>query len=73
MGRNTQTPAQQRNWAKFMVCGIKGELSHLLNTKEDVVSDVEYEDLKKMQERIDELVDNWDKGTEKLNLGKGAL
>lgn len=68
MSKNKQSDAQRRNWAKFLVCGIKGEIKHLLGTRGDVLSELEKEDLLAMEKRVNELVDNWDRGTKKLNV-----
>lgn len=65
MAKSKRSDAQRRNWGKFMVCGIKGQLNHI-NTGNFVLSEHEREHLERMEQLVDGLVDNWDKGTHKI-------
>ncbi len=61
-----QDIARARNWSKCMICGAQGLFRHILQTKEDVLSEVEKDEIEEMCEQTEELADNWNLGTKKV-------
>ena len=59
----------KRNWGKFILSGIEGNMKYLLASKQEVLTELEIERINQVKERVEGLLENWDVGTEKLSKG----
>ncbi len=58
--------ARGRNWSKYILSGLIGRVEYILNENRDLLSEVEKKEISEIQNKASNLIDNWDKGTEKV-------
>ena len=58
--------ATKRNWSKFMLCGARGQLMHIKESNDGVLSELEKEEITEIEDQLEELINHWDIGTEKV-------
>lgn len=58
--------ARGRNWGKYILSGLIGRVEYILNENRDLLSEVEKKEISEIQNKASNLIDNWDKGTEKV-------
>ena len=58
--------AQARNWSKYMLSGVVGKAEYILENNEEILSQHEIDKIDEIQTMAQNLVDNWNKGTEEV-------